>query len=625
VNLPTLQQNSNQATVAELDRETTYEFRIKADAPGISSDWSDLLTVTTPGFPPFTPFLDVVAASSAGVTLEWSGAQPGTVQFIVQRQSILQGPDGPWVEIFGPTVTNKLVDAAVNAGSTYNYRVRATNTWGSVFSNESVVTVPQPAPPSAPATLTARVASAASIEVDWSEVVGASGYILERRTDDPESWIRIASLPASATSYLDSNVVSGTEYWYRAAATNSIGRSAFSPVASVVLTFTSFACMVSDSFDPGLDPTVWSEILGAAVVNGGTGFSSGKALWFGTNTVRSATTIPLPAAQGSTIEFKLRAGNETVDGDTYWNNSEMGEGILLEYSVDGLAWNYLQSYDTAYPGLSRWTNITVQLPTASPRMQFRWRQMKHSGAGYDTWAIDDVCIRGNQTAPLSAPQFLMATAASSTRVALLWFGSGGASHYIIERQKSGAGWEQIGATGAQQTYFTDTNALPQTIYAYRVKAATTVSQSGYSPVAMATTLSQAEDWLHQNFGSTNVPLAGLGSDGVPNVIRYAFNIDANSPLSVLSEDDNSGIPRIWFDTARQRLCADLVQRKAETQPGITYGFEVSEDLSNWSGVLAPVAVQNLDAIWQRVRYESAIPSGPPVRARFGRVIVRLAP
>src|SRR5687768_16261442 len=127
---------------------------------------------------------------------------------------------------------------------------------------------------------------------------------------------------------------------------------------------------------------------------------------------------------------------------------------------------------------------------------------------------------------------MMATPTSSTRVALLWFGSLGASHYIVERQKAGSAWEQIGTTG--QTYYTDTNALPQTTYAYRVKAATTVSQSGYSPVAFATTLSQAADWLNENAGGTNVALSGLGFDGVPNVIRYAFNLSSDAPLRQLA-------------------------------------------------------------------------------------------
>lgn len=626
VNVATLPQNTNSTTVTELIREATYEFRVKADATGISSDWSEILTVTTPGLPPETPALTLASLTSAGVILEWSFSSP-QVQLSLQRR-IAGGANSPWNVIFVPNgTTNRYDDSAVTIGTTYEYRLGAANSWGTNYSTVLNATVPEPSPPAAPLELDARIASATTIQLNWSPSTEATGYILERRTDSPNSWAVVANFPATTQTYLDTSLLPGTEYWYRVAATNSIGISPYSPVDNVVLLLSNFACIVSDSFDPGLDPTAWAELLGGRVVNGGTGFLTGNSLWFGTNTTRLAATIPLPLSPGTTIEFKLRAGNEARDGDTFWNNSEPGEGIVLEYSLDGFTWLLLRSYDTANPTLSGWSTNIVQLPVnaASVRTQLRWRQVKHSGAGFDSWAIDDVCIRGNQSASLTAPPFIMATPGSSTRVALFWFGSPGASHYIIERQKSGGAWEQIGITSSQQTYFTDANAMPQTTYAYRLKAATTISQSSYSPVAFATTFSQSADWLNQNLGNTNTPLSSLGSDGVPNVIRYAFNLDLAAPITEMTVGGESGIPRIWYDSGRKQLAAEFVRRKPQTDPGISYEFQVSENLAEWTVIDSPAISENINPIWERVRYDSPAPIGVGQRVQFVRVIVRILP
>ena len=622
-NAATLAQNVTATTLNELTRETTYEFRIKAEASGLSSDWSDILSVTTPGSPPNTPTLNVLSVSTTSVILEWPNA--AAVIYTLERR---ETGSAAWIPVIGPSGTiSSYTDFTVVAGNTYEYRLLGTNSWGAAYSGERPVTVPLPSPPAAPAGLDAQVASASSIQITWNAVPDATGYILERRTDSPSSWIQIKSLPADTLSFLDTNVLTGTEYWYRAAATNSIGRSAYSQVDNVILTLVQFACIVSDDFDPGLDPAVWAEISGGWVIDGGPGFTSGKALWFGTNTTRSATTIPLPTSHGSSVEFKLRAGNESIDGITYWDNSEQGEGVVVEYSLDGFNWIILQSIDTSFPRQNRWSNFSYAIPqnAVSPRTQFRWRQVKHSGAGFDSWALDDICIRANQAVTLAAPPFLMATPSSSTHVALFWFGSAGASHYIIERQQQLGTWEPIGTTGAQQTYFTDVSAMPQSTYAYRVKAATTVSQSGYSPVAFASTLSQAADWLNQNVGNTNAPLSSFAADGVPNIIRYAFNLSTDQPVHELTEESNSGTPIIWFDEETDALRAEFIQRKSSTEPGITYAFEVSVDLVNWVPVPAPVTAEGIDAIWQRVHYAapaSAAKNGPGM---FGRVAIRLTP
>jgi hypothetical protein len=59
-----------------------------------------------------------------------------------------------------------------------------------------------------------------------------------------------------------------------------------------------------------------------------------------------------------------------------------------------------------------------------------------------------------------------------------------------------------------------------------------------------------------------------------------------------------------------------VRRKADLEPGVIYGFQVSPDLVNWTNVAAPIATVVVDPVWERVRFESAHTSGALPQLKF---------
>jgi len=75
-----------------------------------------------------------------------------------------------------------------------------------------------------------------------------------------------------------------------------------------------------------------------------------------------------------------------------------GEGVYLEYSTNnGTSWIQLAYYDPNGgndPQLTSWNQYCVALPNAAitGNTKFRWIQKASSGAGFDTWAIDNVQI-----------------------------------------------------------------------------------------------------------------------------------------------------------------------------------------------------------------------------------------
>ena len=77
-------------------------------------------------------------------------------------------------------------------------------------------------------------------------------------------------------------------------------------------------------------------------------------------------------------------------------------------------------------------------------------------------------------------------APSATVVELQWPASSGATSYLVERLGPGeSGFTQI-ASNVAGTGYRDTGRLPQTTYAYRVRAQNAAGRSGYGPTAEIT-------------------------------------------------------------------------------------------------------------------------------------------
>ncbi|WP_198315686.1 fibronectin type III domain-containing protein [Chitinophaga tropicalis] len=90
--------------------------------------------------------------------------------------------------------------------------------------------------PAAPKNLAATEANGI-VSLNWNNVAyNATGYRIHRGTDSLGSYSLLGSLNSStATSYADSTVHGSTHYYYKVAASNSTGNSAFSNIAGVLV------------------------------------------------------------------------------------------------------------------------------------------------------------------------------------------------------------------------------------------------------------------------------------------------------------------------------------------------------------------------------------------------------
>lgn len=90
-------------------------------------------------------------------------------------------------------------------------------------------------PPAAPSSLTVGASAAdpsGSMVLTWTDNASdEAGYRIERSRDG-SAFSAIAQLGINATSYVDSGLAAASTYWYRVAAYNSAGTSAYSNVGS---------------------------------------------------------------------------------------------------------------------------------------------------------------------------------------------------------------------------------------------------------------------------------------------------------------------------------------------------------------------------------------------------------
>ncbi|MEQ9670220.1 S8 family serine peptidase [Coleofasciculus sp. G2-EDA-02] len=162
---------------------------------------------------------------------------------------------------------------------------------------------------------------------------------------------------------------------------------------------------VVDDFDPDIDNSQWSTITNGTANSNFVG-SDGNSLWFnggasGGNS-RLATTNFVDVSSGGTVFFDLIFGNGSNGGE----NADAGEDVVLEYSINGgSSWTQLGLYDTE--AFTSWTTLSETIPTAAQTSStsFRWRQVNHSGNGFDNWAIDNVFVGVPQPAEISGSKW----------------------------------------------------------------------------------------------------------------------------------------------------------------------------------------------------------------------------
>ncbi len=196
----------------------------------------------------------------------------------------------------------------------------------------------------------------------------------------------------TGTGLISGSVSSAGTYPVTISATNAAGTTD----AVLTLNIETMPVTFFDDFDPSQEPGLWEDLSGGAQANtygqaAGSG-SSGNSLWFGGEGSRHAMTLPLDTRSGGKVSFKLAQANGSTGT---WEAADPGEGILVEYSTDGITFTAIDGPLSA----TLWQNFELDIPAGARAFgtQFRFRQLSHTGANLDHWAVEDVRI-GSQAA-----------------------------------------------------------------------------------------------------------------------------------------------------------------------------------------------------------------------------------
>ena len=196
---------------------TVYTYTVRAYSGDTMSYWHSTKQLRRLADPVLSSAVNV----TSGVDVKWSSVK-GATGYIIYRKS----GKSDWSRIAyirNESITS-YTDKSAKSGTTYSYIIRAYN--GSVMScwhgAKSIKRLSDP-------NVTAAQVTSKGVNVKWTKVTGATGYIVYR------SWSRIADIKSGSTlSYLDKNAKKGIKYIYTVRAYSGSTMSSWSSIKDAV-------------------------------------------------------------------------------------------------------------------------------------------------------------------------------------------------------------------------------------------------------------------------------------------------------------------------------------------------------------------------------------------------------
>ena len=305
---------------------TNYDYRVKATNGAGSSSYATATNARTYSGAPTSP--GASATSSSAITVSWTAPSGGATSYKVERSTT---GTGGWSQIASGVTSTSYGDTGLAAGTTYYYRIRATNATGdgAYSSNASATTSGGGSPPSAPTSPGASALSSSSIRVSWSASAGATSYTVERSPNGTSGWSAVVTGHAGSP-YDDTGLSPSTTYYYRVIAVNGAGSSSPSSVASATT---------------------------SAAGSGTTYAASGSWRWiqveWPTSHRHKQTTISGTVAGGTTSVYLATS----LDGVTWhWFSGPLTSGVLISVASQAAA-------ESAAISLAAITGNRLTLPT----------------------------------------------------------------------------------------------------------------------------------------------------------------------------------------------------------------------------------------------------------------------
>ena len=488
---------------------TTYHYRVATVTAVGQSDWSAIQSGTT-GLSAPAAASATASTTGAEVTVTWTAVPTVTAYEVARSDGASFVPPGTSLTTTAAGLS--FVDPTVAFGSTYTYAVRAlVGPTSSGWATTNPVTTIPTAPSGLVVTATATSVNATA-NLAWTADPAATGYVVQRSTDAAfTAPVAVTAIDMATASDLGLAFV--TTYYYRVAAVNPTGQSAWSASSSVTTPLGQpSAFTATDTASPPVSVTLsWSGNPSTASYEvrrsvGATFTEAGSALVYaGLDT----TTTDVGAAAGRAYTYAVRGLTTggavqsawTTVGVTTLPDAPTGVTAVATSGSVTVSWTASAAAGVTY---------AVERSTA---VDFSTNVVAVAAAVNGTSVIDPVAdiatyyyrVRASNTegtsawsATAAASTALTAPASLSTSVStawplvvtLTWPTVPGATGYEVQRSTSAAFVTTTAvATSGSSTSTTDTTAAPTTTYYYRVRATASAgtSVSGWTNAAAAVT------------------------------------------------------------------------------------------------------------------------------------------
>ncbi len=478
----------------------SYSYKVQAVAAGKTSPVSAPTVVKTP----------LVAPTAVTATLQehkiaigWTGNDTTATGYHVLR-STNGGAFTNFADVTSRTITTA-TDTTVVSGQAYRYEVQAYTT-----TNTSAVTAPVTLamPLAAPSGLSAATSTSSMVHVAWiNNDTSTTGYLVLRSTDGTHFTTLSTITTASAVSIDDKSVLPFTTYYYRLEATTVSVVSAVSNTATAKTTLATPTAAGFSTVAANAISMKWADTDPAAqgyyvLRSDGGAFTqvalitSNKTVSFTDTTVRanrtysyevqayngtstSATTaaITLTTLLASPTALSATTLSGTSVQLTWTGNDSAATGYVVLRSIDGKAFVNGATISSGSAGSF--------VDTVASGHMYCYSLVATSDHNSSAMISPSTTVT-----PVVAPGSVTATSLSATSVRVNWVNRDpSATSYQVFRSVNGGAYTLLSTlTSATANTVTDTTALSNHTYSYRVQASNGIfASSSQSDAATATT------------------------------------------------------------------------------------------------------------------------------------------
>jgi hypothetical protein len=515
--------NKIQLSMANLQPNTSYTFKVRAyNEDGVSAFTNEIKLTTLPLQPPVAPITliyDTITPSSA--YLRWTDKSDNESGFQIYRS--LAETTGFQLIHTNSSNQNTYISNNLNQATSYFYRVRAYNDDGvSAYTNTLKIITPNP--PRSPTNLILKSETKTSVSFEWTDNSdNEAGFYIERSVSTPGQFVRIDTLKADTKEFTDQNLKNSTSYYYRLAAFNIEGSSAYSDTL-VAHTYPMIlpaapSALEIDSITPFSVTIVWNDNS-----SNETGFqiqradqssafanianiTSGIALYYDTD-----------LQQNSVYYYRVRAYNS--DGYSVFTDTltiQTPENIippipdnfvtdLIRYNKVVLSWTVNTTHISGFQieratgaagnyeiiaktkVVSTYTDTTVAQGT-----DYTYRIRSFNDYNYSLYSLIADASVPFLVLP-EPPELLSPAEIESNIIAIKWADkSTDESGFIVKRALyPQTDFKALYTTGPDDTLFIDKTVLPNTTYCYMVNSVNEKGQSDNSNQLRVSSLSLAE-------------------------------------------------------------------------------------------------------------------------------------